>query len=85
MAKRKLSPGGTREWVAAAAKKLKTKSLEQLEVMATAAFMRNEDDNSEMIFAAAMQALMSKSRKAYDRVYNKLVDFTEEQERTAEA
>ena len=62
MAKRKPSPGGTREWVATAAKKLKAKSIEQLEVMATAAFMRNEDDNSEMIYAAAMQALMSKSR-----------------------
>ena len=69
---------GSMEWAKAAAKKLKGKSVADLEVLATVQFL-NTDDNSELIFQAAMTALGSKSKSAHKRVYDKLAEMNENQ------
>ena len=70
---------GSNEWTAAAAKKLKDKSVQDLEVMTIVNFL-SEKENSEMVFQAAIDALRKKSKKAYERVYAKIAELTEQME-----
>ena len=69
-------PGMTKKWTTAAAKKLKGKSIDDLKVLSVVQYISDEE-NSDMVFNAAITALYNKSKDAFREVFKQLAEMGE--------